>query len=1219
MRHFLPLLMVLFLLSACQQKQPEVTSRPHDPWVFRSVLDWKPRVITMALHKDLWVAYSTENAALYKAWKGIVYFDGPVYTHAHGPQPISIGDGYQVSKYDQPWFWLVNKKDTLNAVIQYKGHKFVDGHIQLMYTLSDSTGSRSATITEQVEAGTSAGGGMVLNRMFEVSSKKGDGDLGMHTNVSSVAVEQNIDAKGAFVKKSATTRAFGNKLQTLDIDGVLMLKEGKNEYAITFMQPTIANTNQAGEDNEAKEDKDLPPGAKLIARSDCKTCHNEKVKTVGPSYVEIAEKYETNASNIRSLVQKVKNGGSGVWGQVAMTAHADLPEADILQMVEYILALDANSEEKSESQQKVFSFKAATIADTNALLPGAITRIYSIPPTTQTLPSVPAAKRPVQAGIKNNFDNIDGAEFADLTDHFSLFAEGLIKVDIEGEYTFEIWSDDGSKLFLHDQLIIDNDGAHGTEGKFGKVSLTKGYHPYKLQYFQGGGGKYLSLNWIKPGDKAAEVIPVGNLFHNSKSQMDFTGLSLPMANVSQIPGNKSALTSVHPAFTLTQARPDDFEPKVGGIDFKKDGRMVISTWDAGGSVWMLENVQSGDPSKIKVKRIAFGLAEPLGLKVVDDTIFVMQKQEMTKLVDNNGDDLIDEYHTLCDDWGVSANFHEFGFGLEYKDGFFYATLATAIQPGGASTNPQIPDRGKVIKVNRKTGSLEFVAHGLRTPNGIGIGYKGEIFVADNQGDWLPSSKIVHITPGAWFGSRSVDFEGTAKLKEKWPVVWLPQDEIGNSPSTPSYIDVGPYKGQMIHGEVTHGGVKRVFVEEVKGQLQGCVFRFIQGLEAGVNRLKWGPDGALYVGGIGNPGNWSHAGKKWFGLQRLAYNGKSVFEMLAVRAKSNGMEIEFTEPIADGEGTNPALYEVLQWYYKPTVEYGGPKMGEHKLKIKSISISEDRKKVFLETDGLKAGHVVYIHITDGLISAPGNSIWSTEAWYTLNELSAEMGKVLPSGEKFEANTLSNLEAKQGWKLLFDGKKIDQWRNFKKSSIGSGWVINDNAIHLNAVKEEGKWQAKDGSDIISREAYQDFEFKMEWKIANCGNSGIMFNVVESDKYDYVWQTGPEMQILDNTCHPDTRFRTHRAGDLYDMLESDFPCAKPAGQWNKVMIRSKAGKVDLFLNGYKTVSFEMHTPQWKEMIAKSKFKEMPGFGLAKSGHLSLQDHGDKVWFRNLKIRKI
>ena len=164
-----------------------------------------------------------------------------------------------------------------------------------------------------------------------------------------------------------------------------------------------------------------------------------------------------------------------------------------------------------------------------------------------------------------------------------------------------------------------------------------------------------------------------------------------MANVSQIPGNKSALTGVH--LPLHYRRHDPIILNQGGrYGLQKDGCLVVSTWDAAGSVWILENVQSGDPSKIKVKRIAFGLAEPLGLKIVDDTIFVMQKQELTKLVDTNGDDLIDEYHTLCDDWGVSANFHEFGFGLEYKDGYFYATLATAIQPGGASTNPQIKDR-----------------------------------------------------------------------------------------------------------------------------------------------------------------------------------------------------------------------------------------------------------------------------------------------------------------------------------------------------------------------------------------------------------------------------------------------------------------------------------------------------------------------------------------------
>ena len=154
---------------------------------------------------------------------------------------------------------------------------------------------------------------------------------------------------------------------------------------------------------------------------------------------------------------------------------------------------------------------------------------------------------------------------------------------------------------------------------------------------------------------------------------------------------------------------------------------------------------------------------------------------------------------------------------------------------------------------------------------------------------------------AWFGSRSVDFEGTANLKEAKPVVWLPQDEIGNSPSTPVALNDGPYKGQMIHGEVTHGGVKRVFVEKINGEYQGCLFRFMQGIEGGVNRLIWGPDGALYMGCIGNPGNWQQTGKLWYGIQRAKYNNASTFEMLAVRAKTNGVEIEFTEPLKHGQG------------------------------------------------------------------------------------------------------------------------------------------------------------------------------------------------------------------------------------------------------------------------------------------------------------------------------
>ncbi len=1214
-------LLVFFCLTlsiiACKDTEKTISSssRPQDPWVFRSVLDLKPRMLTLALNDKIWVAYHTEHGAIYKAWNGIVYFDGAVYTEQHGPQPLSIGDGYAVSKYEKPWLILENGKDTVQAIVNYKGHKFVGDHVQLMYEVSDSMHKVIALVTEEVEA--IADKNITLQRTFSIKGLKPGIGLGLMTNVSSIVGKESIVTSGNYQITNSIERNFATDKKCLDIEGILLLNNGTTTFNVDFMQtPTIKNTNIAG-GNQEKEEEGLPYGATLISKSDCKTCHNKNLKTVGPSYAMIAEKYNSDESTIRSLVQKVKNGGNGVWGNVAMSAHADLPEDDIKQMVEYILSLDVASDKKTVSNDAAKNYTHSTI-DTNQFLPGAITKVYDAKAGIDKLPDFSKLKLK-QAGIKNNFDNIDGAEFADLTDNFALSAEGYLKINKAGVYNFELWSDDGSKLYIHDELLIDNDGSHGTEGKFGKVKLDVGYHPFKMEYFQGGGGKYLSLDWTKPGDKAAEVIPAENIFHMPDSENEFSKYSLPMATASKIPGNKAILAGVHPAFTLTQARPTDFKPKVGGMDFLKDGSLIVSTWDKEGAVWKISNAQSGNPSKMKATRIAFGLAEPLGVKVVDDTIYVMQKQELTKLVDTNGDGIMDEYLTLCNDWKVSSNFHEFGFGLEYKDGFFYATLATAIVPGGASVDPQMKDRGKVIKINKNTGALSFIASGLRTPNGIGLGYNNELFVADNQGDWLPSSKIVHITDGAWYGSRSVDPEGTKLLKEKPPVVWLPQDEIGNSPSTPSYINVGPYKGQMIHGEVTHGGIKRVFVEEVNGVLQGAVFRFTQGLEAGVNRIKWGPDGALYIGGIGNPGNWAQASKQWYGLQRLAYNGKSVFEMLAVRAKANGVEIEFTEPLSKGEGLDPKNYEILQWYYKPTIAYGGPKLGEAKLPVKSVTISDDRKKVFLELSGLKAGHVVYVHLINGIISEPGNTLWSTEAWYTMNELSKEKGIIVKSTESFADNSLTNQEKAEGWQLLFDGKKIDQFKNFRKPSIGSGWVINDNAIHLNAVKENGKWQAKDGGDIITKEAYENYELKLEWKITNCGNSGIIFNVVESEKYDYVWQTGPEMQVLDNTCHPDSRYISHRAGDLYDMIESIYPCAKPAGEWNKVTIRNYKGKVDFYLNGYKTVSFTMHTDDWKKMVAKSKFKDMPGFGLAKIGHIALQDHGDKVWYKNIKIKKL
>jgi len=795
-----------------------------------------------------------------------------------------------------------------------------------------------------------------------------------------------------------------------------------------------------------------------------------------------------------------------------------------------------------------------------------------------------------------------------LEDNFAIISEGFINIPKDNNYTFRLVSDDGSRLILDRQEIINYDGLHGAGVKDGEVALKKGYHPFRMEYFQGKGGKYMSLQWKSFDDDSFEKVPATAFTHYKKDKLDAN--TLPMAAKTRIPGDAFPLEEMHPAYTLTQARPNTFLPKVGGLDFFSDGRVVISTWDADGAVYVLDNVEQGDPDKINVTKIASGLAEPLGLKVVDDVIYVLQKQELTKLVDNNGDGQIDEYQTFANGWRTSANFHEFAFGLEHHNGFFYATLATAIEPGGASTQPQIQDRGKVIRINDKTGSLDFMAHGLRTPNGVGLGVDNEIFVADNQGDWLPASKIMHISEGAFLGSRSVDPEGTRDMKPKQPVVWLPQDEIGNSPSTPLAINDGPYKGQMIHGEVTHGGVKRVFVEKVNGEYQGALFRFIQGLESGVNRLRWAPDGALFFGGIGSTGNWGHSGKLWYGLQRMMYNGNSAFEMLAVRAKANGMEIEFTEALPEGMGWDES-------------DYGGPKMDLEDLKVKSATVSKDRKRVFLEMDGMKKEHLVYIHLPNNWISSQGHEIWSTECWYTLNNIPTETGGFQGEAPASQApNTLSDAEKADGWKLLFDGKTTNGWRNFKKETIGKSWIIKDDAIMLNAMPSADGWKIADGGDIITDGEYENFEMTMEWKISACGNSGIFFNVTEDDQYDFVWQTGPEMQVLDNACHPDAKYPTHRAGDLYDMIECKYVVVNPAGQWNQVRLIVNNGKAEHWLNGRKVVEYEMWTPEWDAMVKTSKFNGdyFKDFGKAKKGHIALQDHNDsRVWYRNIKIKEL
>ena len=217
-----------------------------------------------------------------------------------------------------------------------------------------------------------------------------------------------------------------------------------------------------------------------------------------------------------------------------------------------------------------------------------------------------------------------------------------------------------------------------------------------------------------------------------------------------------------------------------------------------------------------------------------------------------------------------------------------------------------------------------------------------------------------------------------------------------------------------------------------------------------------------------------------------------------------------------------------------------------------------------------------------------------------------------------NSLSAAEKKNGWKLLFDGKTTKGWHSYNKATAGEAWKVKDGVMYLDTAKKEG-WQVASGGDLVSEKMFANFDLKMEWKISQGGNSGIIFYVQEGKKYEYSWLTGLEMQVLDNEGHDDGKIIKHRAGDLYDLIKCSKETVKPFEEWNQAEIISEKGNLTLLLNGEKVVSTTLWDDHWRKLVAVSKFKDMPDFGKFKSGKIALQDHGHEVAFRNIKIRQL
>jgi hypothetical protein len=211
-----------------------------------------------------------------------------------------------------------------------------------------------------------------------------------------------------------------------------------------------------------------------------------------------------------------------------------------------------------------------------------------------------------------------------------------------------------------------------------------------------------------------------------------------------------------------------------------------------------------------------------------------------------------------------------------------------------------------------------------------------------------------------------------------------------------------------------------------------------------------------------------------------------------------------------------------------------------------------------------------------------------------------------GSQTSLNTLSAQEARDGWKLLFDGQSTNGWRNYRATSVGPGWTV------VNGVLTRS---GDNAGDIITSDKYRNFELVLDWKISEGGNSGVLYHATEEGQY--IWQSAPEMQILDDARHNDGKLLNTSAGSNFALYDAPRGAVRPAGEWNTARLIVNGNHVEHWLNGQKLLQYELESDEWKARVAGSKFATMPLYGKASEGYIGLQDHGDRVEFRNIRIR--
>ncbi|MBU2918832.1 hypothetical protein KO505_12825 [Psychrosphaera sp. F3M07] len=444
---------------------------------------------------------------------------------------------------------------------------------------------------------------------------------------------------------------------------------------------------------------------------------------------------------------------------------------------------------------------------------------------------------------------------------------------------------------------------------------------------------------------------------------------------------------------VTVETPKDVRFHVTGLDSDKYGVIWVAT--RLGEVWYLKNNSWS--------KFAEGLHEPTGLLVDEDgSILVAQKPELTRLIDNNKDGLADSYIPVANQWTFHDNYHEFTFGpVKDKQGNLYGTLNLSHNNPDAFTMGAMGTaggyRGFAFKVDTQ-GTYSPFAYGLRSPAGLGSSPKGEIFFTDNQGDWVPTSKMHLLKQDKFYGHpvslieidgftqesvKALSLDTLSAMSEK-PVVWIPHVEVANSPGNPEWNTTkgkfGPFEGQIFIGDQTQSNVFRVLLDEVNGQYQGAVINFMNKFQSGNIRAEFDIHGQLWIGQTAR--GWGAQGGKPFGLEKVVWDGTNPFELLDIKLTKSGFKLSFTEAL-NPESVTANSFSAQSWHYHYSSNYGSPKVDLTPLTINKVTLSEDHKTIYVQMP-LASDRVIQIDFP-GLRDVKGRSVSVEKVYYTLNKL------------------------------------------------------------------------------------------------------------------------------------------------------------------------------------------------------------------------------------------